>query len=128
MTLLLDRDCSENFVTFLRPGLVTFGLGGPVAHSLRVTGLGWDLTTSLGVASTVTTLGLVDLHTFLLHLAVLVVCGGALLVIDGGALLEHLLLHHHHGKLTALLALHLLSLQSHKVNCGERERERKPQQ
>ena len=82
-----------------------------MAHSLRVTGLGWDLAAGLGVASTGGTLGLVDLNTFLLHLAVLVVRGGALLVIDWGALLEHLLLHHHHGELSTLLTLHLLGLQ-----------------
>ena len=82
-----------------------------MADSLRVACLGRDLTAGLSVTSTVGTLSLIDLHTLLLHLAVLVVCGGALLVIDRGALLEHLLLHHHHGKLPALLALHLLGLQ-----------------
>ena len=88
-----------------------------MAHSLGVAGLGRDLSAGLRVASTVGALGLVDLHTFLLHLAVLVVRGGTLLVIDWGALLEHLILHHHHGKLPALLALHLLGLQSDR---GER--------
>ena len=84
----------------------------PVADSLRVAGLGRNLTAGLSVTSTVGTLSLVDLNTLLLHLAVLVVGGGALLVIHRGALLEHLLLHHHHGELPALLALHLLGLQS----------------
>ena len=82
-----------------------------MTHSLRVTGLGGHLAAGLGVASTVATLGLVYLNTFLLHLAVLVVRGGALLVIDWGALLEQLLFHHNHGKLAALLALHLLGLE-----------------
>ena len=86
-----------------------------MAHSLRVAGLGRHLAAGLSVASAGVTLGLVNLHTFLLHLAVLVVGGGALLVIDGGALLEHLLLHHHHGELPALLALHLLGLQRDRV-------------
>ena len=82
-----------------------------MADSLRVAGLGRHLAAGLSVAPAVVALSLVNLHTLLLHLAVLVVCGGALLVIDRGALLEHLLLHHHHGKLPALLALHLLGLQ-----------------
>ena len=81
-----------------------------MADSLRVAGLGRDLTAGLSVTSTVGTLSLVDLNTLLLHLAVLVVRGGALLVIDRGALLEHLLLHHNHRELPALLTLHLLGL------------------
>ena len=112
VTLLLHWDGSEDFGAFLRPGLVTLGLGGPVTHSLGVAGLGRHLAAGLGVTSAVVALSLVDLNTLLLHLAVLVVGGGALLVIDGGTLLEHLLLHHHHGELPALLALHLLGLQS----------------
>ena len=115
VTLLLHRDGSEDFGAFLRPGLVTLGLGGPVTHSLGVAGLGRHLAAGLGVTSAVVALSLVDLNTLLLHLAVLVVGGGALLVIHRGALLEHLLLHHHHGELPALLALHLLGLQSDRV-------------
>ena len=111
VTLLLHRDGPDHLGALLRSGLVTLGLRSPVADGLGVAGLGRHLATRLGVSSAVVALSLVDLDTFLVDFAVLLVGGVALLVVHGGALLEHLLLHHRHRELAALLTLHLLGLQ-----------------
>ena len=111
VTLLLHWHRSDHLRALLCAGLVALGLRGLVADSLRVAGLGWHLATRLGVSSAVVALSLVDLDTFLVDFAVLLVGGVALLVVHGGALLEHLLFHHRHRELAALLTLHLLGLQ-----------------
>ena len=111
MSLLLHWDFMDSFGAFLRPGLVTLGVRGLVTNCLWVTSLGRHLLTCLGVGTTGVTLGLVNHHTPLVDLAVLLILGLALHAVHGGALLEVLGPHHNDGEHSALLTFNLPSLE-----------------